>query len=125
MCVCVRNWGWGEQDGEDRGGKGAAHTQRCLPGQDRRVTLDTDDLEYESMYAEEEEDDYDEVLEMDSSEHPRMGGEIPCACLASRMEHIAGNCWAAGALLGRRLHGLSGSRSLHPPAGVDLGFAAL
>lgn len=107
------------------GEKRAAHTQHCLPGQDRRVTLDTDDLEYESMYTEEEEDDYNDVLEMDSSEHPRMGGEIPCAGLALRMEHVGGNCWSAGALLGRCLLGLSGNRSLHPPAGVDLGFAAL
>ncbi|XP_075369784.1 uncharacterized protein LOC142415407 [Mycteria americana] len=45
-------------------------------GQGRRVTLDTDDLEYESVYGEEE--DYDEVLEMDSSEQHAMGAE-PCS----------------------------------------------
>ncbi|NWH76187.1 CO7A1 protein, partial [Piaya cayana] len=37
-------------------------------GEDRQVTLDTDDLEYDSMYGEEE--DYEEVPEMDSLEQP-------------------------------------------------------
>ncbi|XP_061864653.1 collagen alpha-1(VII) chain [Colius striatus] len=45
-------------------------------GQDRRVILDTEDLEYENVY-EEEEEDYDEVLEMESSEQPVMDAE-PC-----------------------------------------------
>ncbi|NXD66125.1 CO7A1 protein, partial [Eolophus roseicapillus] len=39
-------------------------------GQHRRVTLDADDLEYDSEYGEEEEEDYDEVPEMDGSEQP-------------------------------------------------------
>ncbi|XP_051483825.1 collagen alpha-1(VII) chain [Apus apus] len=43
-------------------------------GEDRQVMLDTDDLEYDSVY---EEEDYDEVPEMDSSEQSAMGAE-PC-----------------------------------------------
>lgn len=52
-----------------------SHTEE-EEGQDRRVVLDTDDLEYESVYGEEE--DYDEVPEMDSSEQTAMGAE-PCS----------------------------------------------
>lgn len=74
----------------------SAHTQHCLPGQDREVMLDTDDLEYDSEYGEE---DYDEVPEMDSSEQPVMGGEFSCAHLAPRMKplgataRLPGLCW--------------------------------
>ncbi|XP_010147204.1 PREDICTED: collagen alpha-1(VII) chain-like, partial [Eurypyga helias] len=48
-------------------------------GQERRVMLgtdDTSDLEYDSVYGEEE--DYDEIPEMDSSEQPMMDAE-PCS----------------------------------------------
>ena len=60
--------------------------------------LDTDDLEYESEYREDE--DYDEVLEMDGSEQTAMGGELPCAHLALRMgprgvtTGLPGLCWS-------------------------------
>lgn len=109
-CVCMQVWtrvccvcagvcrgravaGGSRTEGEAR----AAHAWRCLPGQDRQVMLDTDDLEYESMYGDEE--DYDEVPEMDSSEQPVMGGELPCAHLEQRMEPpgatvgAPGLCW--------------------------------
>lgn len=84
--------------------------------------LNTDDLEYESMYGEEE--DYDEVPEMDSLEQPAMGGELPCTCLASRMEPPG---------VTRGCLGFAGVMSPHPawqrvavPSGWgDLGFAAL
>ncbi|XP_065543694.1 collagen alpha-1(VII) chain [Lathamus discolor] len=52
-----------------------SHTEE-EEGQHRRVTLDTDDLEYDSEYGEEEEE-YDEVLEMDGSEQPVMAE--PCS----------------------------------------------
>ncbi|KAM4654580.1 collagen alpha-1(VII) chain [Amazona ochrocephala] len=54
-----------------------SHTEE-EDGQHRRVTLGADDLEYDSEYGEEEEEDYDEVLEMDGSEQPVMGAE-PCS----------------------------------------------
>lgn len=60
--------------------------------------LDTDDLEYESVYGEEE--DYDEVPEMDSSEQPAMGGELPCPCPAPEDGATRGDHGAAWALLG-------------------------
>ncbi|RLV99448.1 hypothetical protein DV515_00009730 [Chloebia gouldiae] len=44
-------------------------------GQDRQITLDNDDLTYDSMDG--EEDDYDEVPEMDSLEQPTVDAE-PC-----------------------------------------------
>ncbi|KAF4799411.1 hypothetical protein TURU_054803 [Turdus rufiventris] len=48
-------------------------SQHC--GQDRQVMLDSDDLGYDSMDGEEE--DYDDVLEMDSLEQPAVDAE-PC-----------------------------------------------
>lgn len=54
-----------------------SHTEE-EEGQHRRVTLDADDLEYDSEYGEEEEEDYDEVPEMDGSEQPAMDAE-PCS----------------------------------------------
>lgn len=60
--------------------------------------LDTDDLEYESVYGEEE--DYDEVPEMDSSEQTAMGGELPCPCPAPKGGATRDDHMAAWALLG-------------------------
>lgn len=72
----------------------AAHVRHCLPGQNRQVMLDTDDLEYESVYG--EDDDYDEDSEMDSSEQPMEDGELPCARLAPRMEPLGVTTWLPG-----------------------------
>lgn len=74
----------------------AAHVQCCLPGQDMQVMLDTDDLDYDSEYDEEE--DYGEGLETEHLEQPAMGGELHCTCLA-QMEPLGvatglpGLCW--------------------------------
>ena len=76
--------------------------------------LNTDDLEYESVYGEEEED-YDEVP--DSSEQPVMGGELPCACLAPRMEPPG----ATVGLLGLRWGDASTSRLAVVPRALWLG----
>lgn len=46
--------------------------------------LDNDNLEYDSV--DEEKEDYDEVLEMDSLEQPTVDGELPCTHLALRAE---------------------------------------
>lgn len=52
------------------------HSQPVLSaGQDRRVVVDTNDLEYESMYGEQE--DYDTALDADSSEQLAEDGELP------------------------------------------------
>lgn len=63
-----------------------AHARCCLPGQDRQIMLDDDDLEYDSMDGEEE--DYDEVPEMDSLEQPAVDGELPCTHLALRVKPL-------------------------------------
>lgn len=95
-CTQSRSCAWGEQHGGDGGeGKGkAAHMCHYLPGQNGQVMLDTDDLEYESVYG--EDDDYDEDSEMDSSEQPMMDGELPCAHLAPRMEPLGATTWLPG-----------------------------
>lgn len=52
------------------------HSQPVLSaGQDRRVVVDTNDLEYGSIYGEQE--DYDTALDADSSEQLAEDGELP------------------------------------------------
>ncbi|XP_009075771.1 PREDICTED: tissue factor pathway inhibitor-like, partial [Acanthisitta chloris] len=55
---------------------GSHFPQHLDSRQDRQINLDTDDLEYDSMY--EEEEDYDEISEMDSLEKLTVDAE-PCS----------------------------------------------
>lgn len=100
-----------------------AHAWCCLPGQDRQIMLDNDDLEYDSMDGEEE--DYDEVPEMDSLEQPAVGGELPCIHLALRAKLLGETMELPQILLGWCLCIQLGSGSLCHLSGQDLGFPAL
>lgn len=98
-----------------------AHVLCCLPGQDRQVMLDSDDLGYDSMDGEEE--DYDDVLEMDSLEQSAVDGELPCTRLALRAKLLGETMELPQVLLGWCLHP-AGQWVPVPSVWGDLGFPA-
>lgn len=67
-------------------------------GQDRRVVVDTNDLEYDSMYGEQE--DYDTALDAGSLEQLAEDGELPVPHRAPGIAQVTPWCRGCLVLLG-------------------------